>query len=193
MEEEALEVQLFPLFLKLAGRTVLVVGAGVVATGKVASLLAAGAAVRLVAPEATETLTELSRAGRLDFRQRVFAEGDLDGIWLAFTATSDAAAQRAVGRACAARRVFCVAVDDPPNASAYSGSVVRRAPFTVAISSSGAAPALTRLVRELVEHVLPEQDWVAHALRLRERWLADGTPMANRFAELLRELAARAG
>ena len=87
--------------------------------------------------------------------------------------------------------MFCVAVDDPPNATAYSGAVVRRAPFTIAISSSGAAPALTRLVREMVEQVLPGEEWVAHAQQLRERWKSEGTPMADRFAELVRELAAR--
>jgi siroheme synthase-like protein len=184
--------ELLPLFLKLEGRPVLVVGAGPVAEGKVRSLLAARAAVRLVAPDATAALTKLASDGALEWRPRRFEAGDVDGVWLVFAATSDAAAQRAVSEAAGAHRVFCIAVDDPPNASAYSGGVVRRPPFTIAISSSGAAPALTRLVRELVEQVLPGEQWVAHAQDLRARWLAEGTPMADRFAELLRELADRA-
>jgi siroheme synthase-like protein len=185
------EAELLPLFLKLEGRPVLVVGAGPVAENKVASLLGARAAVRLVAPDATATLARLASVGRLEWRQRGFVESDVDGVWLVFAATSDAATQRAVGEAAGARRTFCIAVDDPPNASAYSGGVVRRAPFTIAISSSGAAPALTRLVREIVEQVLPGEEWVEHAQRLRARWLAEGTPMTDRFADLVRELAAR--
>ena len=90
--------------------------------------------------------------------------------------------------AAGARRIFCVAVDDPENASAYSGAVVERPPFVVAISSSGATPALTRLVREVVEYVLPGDAWVEHARALRAKWLAEGTPMGDRFAELVRDV-----
>jgi siroheme synthase-like protein len=187
------EAELLPLFLKLEGRVVLVVGAGEVAERKVASLLEAHARVRLVAPEATATLEGLAATGSIDWKRHAFEEADLEGVWLVFAATSDAATQRAVGEACGARRVFCIAVDDPSNATAYSGAVVRRAPFTIAISSRGAAPALSRLVRELVEQVLPGEDWVAHAKQLRERWKAEGTPMADRFAELVRDFAARSG
>jgi siroheme synthase-like protein len=182
------EASLLPLFLKLAGRTVLVVGAGPVAERKVESLLEAKAEVRLVAPEATDALRRLAGEGHVDWRARGFDEADLDGAWLVFAATSDPETQVRVGREATARRVFCVAVDDPPNASAYSGSLVRRPPFTVAISSGGATPALTRLVREVIEHVLPGRDWVDHATRLRAKWLAEGTPIADRFAELVRDV-----
>ena len=186
------QAELLPLFLKLEDRHVLVVGAGPVAEGKVGALLGARARVRLVAPDATPALQRLASEGSLEWRARPFEEGDMDGVWLVFAATSDEEAQRAVSEAASARHVFCIAVDDPDNASAYSGGVVRRPPFTIAISSSGAAPALTRLVREIVEQVLPAPEWVEHAQRLRARWLAEGTPMADRFAELVRELAARA-
>jgi siroheme synthase-like protein len=182
---------LLPLFLKLEGRTALVVGAGVVAERKIAALLEAGADVRVVAPEAVDAVAALAAERRLQWSARGFEDEDVDGVWLVFAATSDAAVQRRVSEAASARRVFCVAVDDPPNASAYSGAVVRRPPFAIAISSSGAAPALTRLVREVLESVLPREDWVARAEELRARWLADGTPMQDRFEQLVRELRDR--
>jgi uroporphyrin-III C-methyltransferase / precorrin-2 dehydrogenase / sirohydrochlorin ferrochelatase len=144
--------------------------------------------VRVVAPAATEVVRHLASTSRLDWLARPFEDADVDGAWLMFVATSDAIVQRRVAEAAAARRVFCVAVDDPSNASAYSGAVVDRPPFLVAISSSGATPALTRLVREVVEHVLPSDRWVEHAKRLRAKWLAEGTPMADRFAELVRDV-----
>ena len=80
-------------------------------------------------------------------------------------------------------------MDDPPHASAYSGAVVRRPPFVIAISSSGVAPALTRLVREVVEAALPGDDVIEAARKLRERWKAQGVPMGERFGELVREIA----
>jgi siroheme synthase-like protein len=108
-------------------------------------------------------------------------------------ATSDAGVQRAATDAAEERRLFILAVDDIANATAYSGAIVRRPPFTVAISSSGQTPALTRLLREILEDALPPADWVARAKALRARWLAAGTPHGARFAELVRDFAARAG
>ena len=177
----------FPLFLRLEDRLVLVVGAGAVAERKIASLVEAEARVRVVAPEATDAVRRLSETGVVEWLPRVFDESDLDGAWLVMAATNDPEVQQRIGDSAKARRVFCVAIDDPPNATAYSGAVVRRPPFLVAISSSGATPALTRLLREIIESVLPGDDWVEHAKQLRAKWIAQGTPMAERFSELVRE------
>jgi siroheme synthase-like protein len=181
----------YPLFLKLAGRTVLVVGAGAVGERRIQALVDAGARVRAVAPSATPRVARLAEGGSIEWHARPFVELDVDGTWLVVAATSDAAVQRAVAASCASRCVFCVAVDDPSNASAYSGALVRRDPFTIAISSSGETPALTRLLREVIELALPSDAWVAHARALRRKWKAEKTPMGERFAELVRELAKR--
>jgi siroheme synthase-like protein len=186
------EANLFPLFLKLGRRDVLVVGAGAVAERKVESLLGSGARVRLVAPDATAKLRRLADEGRVDWKPRRFEDRDLEGAWLVVAATGDAETQRRVASEAEARRVFLLAVDDPANASAYSGAVVRRDPFLIAISSSGATPALTRVLREILEQVLPGDAWVEHARALREKWIADGTPMGERFGLLVRELKERA-
>ncbi len=189
----AVQARLYPLFLKLASRPVLVVGAGAVAERKVDALLAAGARVRVVAPHATAALQRRAREGTIDWVARGFDEADVDGAWLVVAATDDPSVQRRTALACEARRTFVVAVDDPANASAYSGAVVERPPLTVAISSSGEAPALTRLLREIVEQIIPGPGWVDEARRLRARWLADGSPAGDRFAELVRAFKARAG
>jgi uroporphyrin-III C-methyltransferase/precorrin-2 dehydrogenase/sirohydrochlorin ferrochelatase len=186
------DASLFPLFLKLDARPVLVVGAGPVAERKVASLLSAGARVRLVAPDATPELQRLAAEGVVAWSRRPFEPADMDEAWLVVAATGDAEVQRSVAVAGESRRVFVMAVDDPLNASAYAGAVVRRPPFLVAISSSGETPALTRLVREIIEQVLPGDEWIEHARALRERWIADGTPIGERFGSLVRELKERA-
>jgi len=193
MSDTAPAPQLFPLFLRLAGKDVLVVGAGAVAERKIQDLVDGGAAVRVVAPEATVTVEELARQGRIALARRSFEDADVDGAWLVVAATTDATVQK---RACAAAdrtRTFSIAVDDPPNGSAYSASVIRRTPFAIAISSSGEAPALSRLLREILEQALPEQDWVDAARALRERWRSEGTPMTSRFADLVRAFKERAG
>jgi siroheme synthase-like protein len=185
------EAGLYPVFLKLENRRVLVVGGGPVAERKVESLKQAGARIRVVAPEATDAIREWADRGDLEWLARPFMETDVHDAWLVVAATADAETQRSVAAAAEVRSCFVVAVDDPAHASAYSGAVVRRPPFTIAVSSSGTTPALTRLVREVIEHVLPSDDVIADAQRLRAKWLAEGTPVGRRFDELVRELARR--
>jgi siroheme synthase-like protein len=185
------EASLYPLFLKLQDRSVLVVGAGEVAERKVESLVESGAQVRVVAPQATAGIRELARKKTIQWVERRFEDSDAGGAWLLVAATADAVVQEQVADAGLTHRCFVLAVDDPRHASAYSGAVVRRPPFTIAISSSGDTPALTRLVRELIEEVLPGERWVDSARKLRARWIADKTPMGERFGQLVRELAAK--
>lgn len=184
---------LFPLFLRLGGRDVLVVGAGAVAERKIEELVAAGAHVRVVALAATPAVDSLASSGAIALEKRAFVARDIGRAWLVVAATSDAATQREVCALAEAARVFAIAIDDPPNGSAYSASVVRRAPLTVAISTDGEAPALARLFREVIEEILPPEAWIEEAKALRARWQAEKTPMGSRFAELVRAYKTRAG
>jgi uroporphyrin-III C-methyltransferase/precorrin-2 dehydrogenase/sirohydrochlorin ferrochelatase len=180
-------MQLFPAFLRLTGRPVLVVGGGPVAATKLAALAAAGAPITVVAPEVCPAVLD---AGVRVVR-REFTESDLDGVWFVVAAaTPDVNAH--VARAAEARHLFVNAVDDPPNASAYLGGVVRRSGVTVAISTDGQAPALAGLLREGVDALLPiELDrWMDTAGSIRKTWKTNGTPMGERRPQLLKALVA---
>lgn len=178
---------LLPLFLDVRDRSVLVVGAGTVATRKALDLVETGARVLVVAKEISAELETAAAAegSTLTLETRGFEASDLHGMWLVFAATDDPVVQRLIADECSARQIFCVAIDDPPNASAYGGAVLRRGPVMIAISTSGEAPALARLLREVLEQALPEESFVDAARTLRERWKADRTPMKSRFAELV--------
>jgi siroheme synthase-like protein len=182
---------LLPVFLDLSGKVVLVVGAGVVAARKIEELAPLGALLRVVAPRVEPAIEARANAGELTLERRGFEERDIEGAWFVLASTDDAATQRRVAAASAAARVFCIAVDDPPNASAYGGGVVRRGPVTLAISTSGEAPALARLLREVLEQILPDEGYVDAARALREKWKADQTPMASRFGELVQAFKER--
>jgi uroporphyrin-III C-methyltransferase/precorrin-2 dehydrogenase/sirohydrochlorin ferrochelatase len=175
-------VKLFPVFLKLAGRSVLVVGGGTVATTKVAALRRAGARVTVVAPVISSAIA----ASKTRIVRRKFRVGDLAGHWLVVSAATPAV-NRQVARAAEKRRIFVNAVDDPPNASAYLGGVLRRAGVTVAVSTDGHAPAIAGLLREGLEAMLPEDlaRWMATAKRERRKWKARGVPMTERRPQLL--------
>jgi siroheme synthase-like protein len=179
---------LLPLFLNLTGRDVVVVGGGPVATAKLRQLLAAGACVRLVAPDVT---AEIAAQPMITVAQRPFAPADLDGAWLVIAAATPEV-NRQVADAAEPRRIFVNAVDDPANATAFLSGVVRRDGVTVAISTSGAAPALTALLREGVDALLPRDlaAWVSQARAARVGWRRDGVPMDARKPHLLRALNA---
>jgi uroporphyrin-III C-methyltransferase/precorrin-2 dehydrogenase/sirohydrochlorin ferrochelatase len=177
--------------LKLEGRRVLVVGGGSVAERKVVDLLAARAEVCVVASEPTDRVRALAEKGAIRLERRPFEDTDADDAWLVVAATDDRATQARARAAADARRVFCLAVDDVAHATAYSAALLRRGPFTIAISSSGAAPALTRLVREILEAALPEESFVEAAKTLRKKWKREGTPMNERFRELVDALRDR--
>jgi uroporphyrin-III C-methyltransferase / precorrin-2 dehydrogenase / sirohydrochlorin ferrochelatase len=182
-------MSLFPLFLKLAGRKVLVVGGGPVATAKVAVLREAGAEIVVVAPEVGSELDDLASTGKISLLRRSFTAADLGGAWLVVAAaTLDV--NRGVAAAAESQRLFVLAVDDPSAASAYGAGALRRGGVTVAVSTDGRAPALAGLLREGLEAVLPEdlEMWTAEAERQRAQWRAAGVPMAERRPLLLRAL-----
>lgn len=176
---------LFPTFLKLGGRRVLLVGAGPVAAGKLRGLLDAGARVTVVAPEVRPEIA----AEAVEILRRPFEPSDLDGVSFV-VAAAPPAVNRAVAREADPRGIFVNAVDDVESASAYAGAVLRRAGVTVAISTDGEAPALAGLVREALEALLPEdlEDWMACAREARRRWLAEEVPMSERRPLLLAAL-----
>jgi uroporphyrin-III C-methyltransferase/precorrin-2 dehydrogenase/sirohydrochlorin ferrochelatase len=184
-------MQLFPLFLKLTDRKVLVVGGGPVAAGKVATLWEAGAAITVVAPEVGPALAELAAAGKIALVSRSFEAADLDGAWLVVAAATPAV-NRGVAAAAESQRLFVLAVDDPSAASAYGAGALRRGGVTVAVSTEGRAPALAGLLREGLEAVLPDdvEAWTAEAEAQRARWRANGVPMAARRPLLLDALNA---
>ena len=174
--------RLFPAFLKLTGRKVVVVGAGPVAASKLEALLAAGAAVTVVAPDVVPEI----EAAAVHLERRRFEPRDLDGAWFV-VAAAPPEVNRAVRSAADARQVFVNAVDDPPNATVYLGGVVRKSGVTLAISTDGRAPALAGLLREGLETLLPDDldAWLEVSRREREHWKRDGILMEKRRPLLL--------
>ncbi|MEU0154410.1 uroporphyrinogen-III C-methyltransferase [Micromonospora fulviviridis] len=143
----------YPLGLRLAGRRVVVVGGGAVATRRVPALLDAGADVLLVAPELTPALRAHVDAGRLHWEPRRFVPGDLDGAWLVQVAVDDRAAAAAVSAVAAERRIFCVRADDRAAATAWTPAVTRHGPVTVAVLGGG-DPRRAMTVRDAVRDLL---------------------------------------
>ena len=185
-----MEAKPFPLFVKLAGRDVLVVGGGAMAALRVRQLADSGARITVVAPEVRDEVAALAHV----VHRRPFVAGDVRGAWLVIAAATPEV-NADVARVAEARHVLVNAVDDPAHASAYTAGVVRRGDATVAISTGGRAPALAGLLREAIESFLPAElgTWVDEAEALRPAWKRAGVPLGERRARLLEVLNERYG
>lgn len=190
--------ELFPTFLKLRGRKVVVVGGGSVAAAKLPALVSAGARVTVVAPSISDPIRQ-ARGVRL--LERRFRASDLDGAWFV-VAAAPPGVNRRVAAAARRRRLFVNVVDDPRHATAYAGAVVRKGGVTLVISTGGHAPGLAALLRQALDAVLPEDldAWLHEAGRARRGWIERRIPMAERRPLLLdvlnglyRERQARSG
>ncbi|MEK6778334.1 MAG: uroporphyrinogen-III C-methyltransferase [Candidatus Deferrimicrobiota bacterium] len=140
----------FPVFLDLRGAQVLVAGAGKVAARKIDALLAHGAAVTVVAKEFSAPVRRLVEDGRVRGTLSPFRPEHLDGMALAFAATSDPAANRSVAREARRRNIPVNVADVPAECSFILPAVVSGKEFTLAVSTGGKNPGAARAIREFL-------------------------------------------
>ena len=182
--------ELFPLFLKLAGRQCLVVGGGAVAEAKIQSLVRCGASVRVVAPEATPGIRQAAGSGQIVWDARPFLPSDLEGVFLVVGATNSPELHEEIFRLCQGAGILCNMVDEPDRCDFYYPAVVRRGPLQVAISTAGHSPLLAqRLRQELEEQIAPEYGpWVEQIGRQRRELFRPNISSENRRS-ILKELS----
>ena len=193
-------MSLFPAFLKLANRRVLVVGGGSIAAQKIPGLLEAGAKVHVVSPNLSPAVSEWVRNQQITWSPKPFEAGDLNGAFLVIAATSLRDLNAHVYREADQRNILCNAVDDIDHCHFYYGSIVQRGDLQIAISTNGKSPALAQRLRKELEHQFgPEYqhwlDWLGAAretLRaqssdpeITKRWLHSlaSKPMFKRFLQ----------
>ena len=183
------------------------VGAGAVGEEKIDGLLRAGAKVRVVAPHATPQVRAWARDRKIRWEARKYQAADLRGAFLVVAATSFAKLHEQIYKQARRHGVLCNVADDPPHCDFYYGSVVRRGPLQIAISTGGHSPALAqRLRKQLEEQFGPEYEpWLAELGKAREKLFARKIEperrrrllheLANQlsFEEFLRKREARAG
>jgi len=148
-----------PVNLIVRGRRVVVVGGGRIAARKIQPLLDLGAEVVVVAPATGPEVRAWVDAGRCTLVEREFRAADLEGAWLALTATDDPAVNATVYAAGEAAGVWVNSADDPANCSFTMMSVIRRADLVVAVGTGGRSPALAVYLRRfLTEELGPEYE-----------------------------------
>ena len=183
---------LFPMFLKLEGKQVVVVGAGKVGEPKIGGIVETGAHIRVVALEATATVREWAREGKIDLELRAFSAGDMEGAFLAIVATNSRTLNERVYYEARRRGVLCNVVEVPDLCDFFYPAVVRRGDLQIAISTAGQSPSLAQKIRQQLEKQFGTAyaAWVAELGETRKLILASDLEKERKL-ELLHSLASR--
>ena len=165
----------FPLFIKMDGRKVMVIGGGSVALRKIRILTDYGADIRIISREVRDELKMLAEAGRLEWQKENLTKkhlSELDEAFLVICASNDETVNAMAADYCQKRHILVDCAKPGENSDCVFPSVVRRGNVVIGISTSGGVPALTSHLREKIEAVMP--DWYGdfeRALRDKRRQL----------------------
>src|SRR5437899_12930936 len=187
-------MSLFPAFLKLTNRRILVVGGGSIAAQKIPSLLEAGAQVHVVSPKLAPQLSEWVRNQQITWSAKSFDPQDLDNAFLVIAATSLRDLNAHVYREADRRNILCNAVDDIDHCHFYYGSIVQRGDLQIAISTNGKSPALAQRLRKALQAQfgVEYENWIEWLGAARDALRASGASQASN-KEVLHNLASKAG
>ncbi len=158
----------YPVYIQLKEKPCTVIGGGKIAEGKVEGLLAVDARVTVISPDLTPHLRDLAQQNQITYLSRTYEPGDLTGAFLVICATDQAGINRQVWQEATANNQLVNVVDDTPRCNFIAPSILRKGDLTIAISTSGKAPAL--------------------AVRLKERLQRELGPEYERFLELAGQL-----
>lgn len=183
---------LFPIFIKLEGRQILVAGAGKVGEPKISGLFGTGARIRVVSLDASPTVRDWARAGWIELELRAFAPDDLDGVFMAIVATASRTTNERIYNEAQRRGILCNVVDVPDLCDFYYPSVVRRGDLQIAVSTAGQSPSLAQTIRQQLEKQFGPgyAEWVAELGATRKLILASDLEKERKL-ELLHSLASR--
>jgi precorrin-2 dehydrogenase/sirohydrochlorin ferrochelatase len=180
------------MFVKLAGKQCLVVGAGKVGEPKIGGLIDTGARIHVVALEASGQVPEWAGAEKIELELREFEPSDLDGKFLAVVATASPSLNQLIYREAQRRGVLCNVVDVPEYCDFFYPAVVRRGDLQIAVSTAGQSPSLAQKIRQQLERQFGEgyADWVRQLGETRRLILASDLDRETK-SDLLHSLASR--
>ncbi len=183
---------LFPMFMKLAGKQCLVVGAGKVGEPKIGGLIDTDARIHVVAISATDQVREWADAGKIELELRAFSSSDLDDKFLAVVATASRSLNERIYLEAQQSGVLCNVVDVPEYCDFFYPAVVQRGNLQIAISTAGQSPSLAQKLRQQLERQFGAgyAAWVEQLGETRRLILASDLNKERKL-ELLHSLASR--
>jgi len=165
-------VKYYPAFIDLRNKPAVVIGGGSVAERKVRSLIEAGADVRVISPEITKGIAELRDRALLKHSKRTYIKGDLKKAFIAIAGTSSPLVNKKI-----ADEAECLinVINVPSEGNFIVPSLVRQGALTIAISTEGASPAISKAIRKEIEGLYGKEygRYLKFVENIRQKTLTD--------------------
>ena len=176
----------YPIFLELAGRRVVVIGAGAVAARKAQMLLAAGARLVVIADEIDAALTALCKGTNAELIKSKYSKNYLVGAVLVIAATNDNQLNKRIYKDCQELEILCNVVDNPDLCDFFVPAVVKHGDLQIAIGTEGHCPAYAGHIRKKIEKIFTEKhgEFLAELEKLRKCVIEDVPDKGRRKALL---------
>ena len=186
---------LFPVFLKLEGLQVLLVGAGKVGHEKLLALVsnAPAAQIEVVADEVSEAVYALARLHPfVRIRKKIFEADDLLGKNIVMVAVNDRKASAEIRRLAKEKNILANVADTPGQCDFYLGSIVQKGSLKIAISTNGQSPTMAKRIRELLQNTLPDEldELIGNLNSIRNHLSGDFAEKVKQLNQLTRSLSA---
>jgi len=171
-----------PLNIDLKGRKGLVIGGGSVAERKVKTLQAYGADLTVVSPELNSPLKELTETGEVSYIKDIYRPVYLQDMFLVICATSDEEVNRLAADHCIERGILVNSVSEPDRCTFFFPALLKKGPLTVAVSTAGSSPALSRRIKEQLDSYFGSEyeEYLSYLGEVRPRIIAQVTDKAAR-------------
>ena len=144
----------FPIFMKVEGRPVVVVGNGDEALAKARLMTQSSAVLTIVAETPEPELSNWAAANGVSLLREAYRPDHLAGATLAFAATGEEALDAQIVADAHAAGICVNAVDRPDLCDFFTPALVNRAPVAIAIGTEGAGPVLAQMIRARIDRML---------------------------------------
>ena len=144
-----------PIFINIREKPCIVIGGGDIALRKINLLLKAQAKVDCLSPSFSRDIKNLSKDGHITLINKSFDQADIKDYSIIIAATDDSSVNSLISAIAQVKKIPVNVVDSPELSSFIMPSIVDRSPLIIAVSSSGKAPVLSRIIRAKLETVIP--------------------------------------
>jgi len=146
----------FPAFLKLDHSKILIVGGGKIATEKIEKLLDFTKNIEVISDRYSEKMLSHIIDNKLFYKTKPYEIGDAKEFDIVIVAVDSLDLQEKIYKETRNTRTLCNAVDSVAYCDFIFPSYIKEGDLTIAISTSGASPAIAKYLKKFIKKMLPQ-------------------------------------
>ena len=146
----------FPAFLKLDNKKILIVGGGNIAFEKLEHLLDFTDDISVIASEISLPMQTLIDKNELNYEKRLYKTGDIKEFEVVIVAVDNLEIQKNIFNESKEYNCLCNSVDSVDYCDFIFPSYIKNGDLTIAVSTSGASPAMAKHLKLYLKDIIPE-------------------------------------